>query len=113
MVVGDGAFFFHIDSRIAGMDLVDVHAQVITAGDGGTCTIQLRNVTQADADILSTLLSIDTTPETASDTAAVAAVINTAEDDMQLNDLIAVDIDTVHSTTPAKGLLITLGFRTP
>jgi len=107
---GDGKFFFHIDSRIAGMNLVDVHAEVITAGTTGTEDIQLRNVTQA-ADILSTKLTIDST-ETGSDTAATAAVINAAEDDMQENDVIAIDVDAIQ-TTAAKGLIITLGFRLP
>ena len=107
---GDGQYYFHIDSRIAGMNLVDVHAEVITAGTTNTTDIQLRNVTQT-ADILSTVLTIDST-ETGSDTAAIPAVIDTNEDDMQENDVIAVDIDAT-STTKAKGLLITLGFRLP
>lgn len=110
VATGDGKFYFHVDSRLAGMDLIDVHAEVITAGTTNTTDIQLRNVTQA-ADILSTKLTIDST-ETGSDTAAAAAVINTAEDDMTENDVIAVDVDAVSTTAP-KGLLITLGFETP
>ena len=69
--------------------------------------IQFRNVTQA-ADMLSTLLTIDSA-ETGSDSAAAAAVINGDEDDLTENDLIAVDIDAVQ-TTKAKGLIVTLGF---
>jgi hypothetical protein len=107
---GDGKFYFHIDSRLAGFNLVDVHAEVITAGTTNTTDIQLRNVTQS-ADILSTKLTIDT-GETGSDTAATAAVINASEDDMTENDVIAVDIDAV-SSTAARGLIITLGFKLP
>jgi len=46
VAIGDGQFFFHIDSRLAGMNLVDVHAQVITAGTTGTLDIQIRNITK-------------------------------------------------------------------
>jgi hypothetical protein len=107
---GDGKFYFHIDSRLAGMNLVDVHAEVITAGTTGTTDIQLRNVTQT-ADILSTKLTIDSA-DTGSDTAATPAVIDAAQDDMTENDVIAIDVDAI-STTAAKGLIITLGFRLP
>lgn len=110
VAIGDGKFFFHIDSRLAGMNLVDVHAEVITAGTTGTLDIQIRNVTQA-ADMLTTKLTIDS-GETGSDTAAVPAVIDAANDDVAENDVIAVDIDAVQTTAP-KGLLVTLGFRLP
>ena len=92
------------------MNLVDVHAEVITAGTTGTTDIQIANVTQV-ADILSTKLTIDS-GETGSDTAATAAVINTAEDDMTENDVLRIDVDAISTTAP-KGLIITLGFRLP
>ena len=92
------------------MDLVDVHAEVITAGTTGTTDIQIHNVTQA-ADMLSTKLTIDS-GETGSDTAAAAAVIDTANDDVAENDMLRIDIDAV-STTAAQGLIVTLGFRLP
>jgi hypothetical protein len=110
VAVGDGAFYFHIDSSLAGTNLIDVHAEVITAGTTGTTDIQIHNVTSA-ADILSTKLTIDST-ETGSDTAAVPAVINAAEDDMTENDLIRIDIDAVSTTAP-KGLIVTMGFQIP
>lgn len=108
--VGDGKFYFHVDSRLGGMNLVDVHAEVITAGTTGTTDIQINNVTQA-ADMLSTKLTIDST-ETGSDTAATPAVIDTANDDVAENDLLRVDIDAISTTAP-KGLILTLGFRLP
>lgn len=110
VATGDGKAYLHIDGRLAGMNLVDIHGECITAGTTGTMDIQLRNVTQA-ADILSTKLTFDST-ETGTDTAAAPAVIDTNEDDMIENDLLAVDIDAVQ-TTKAKGLIITLGFRLP
>jgi len=107
---GDGKFYFHVPSTLDGMDLVEVHAEVITAGTTNTTDIQLHNVTAA-ADILSTKLTIDS-GETGSDTAATAAVIDTAEDDVATNDLLRVDVDQV-STSAAKGLIVTLTFRLP
>ena len=110
VATGDGKFYFHIDSSLAGNDLIDVHAEVITAGTTGTTDIQINNVTQA-ADMLTTKLTIDSA-ETGSDTAATAAVIDTANDDVAVNDLIRIDVDAVSTTAP-KGLIITLGFRKP
>lgn len=110
LATGDGQFYMHIDSRIGGMDLVDVHAEVITAGTTGTTDIQIRNVTQA-ADMLSTKITIDS-GETGSDTADTPPVIDTANDDVAENDVLRVDIDAVSTTAP-KGLIVTLGFRLP
>jgi len=107
---GDGKFYFHVPASMTGMDLVTVHAEVITAGTTGTTDIQIHNVTDA-ADMLSTVITIDSA-ETGSDTAATPAVINTATDDVATNDVLRVDVDAV-STTAAKGLLVTLEFRLP
>jgi hypothetical protein len=105
--VGDGQAYLTVPQRIGGMDLKRVHAKVITNGTTSTMLIQVRNVTQA-ADMLSTRISIDSA-EPGSDTAAAPAVIDTANDDVAAFDLLAIDIDQVH-TTPAKGLLVTLEF---
>lgn len=107
---GDGKAYFHIPSNMDGMDLVEVHAEVITAGTTGTTDIQIHNVDNA-LDMLSTKLTIDSA-ETGSDTAATAAVINTSNDHVNTNDVIRIDVDAV-STTPANGLIVTLTFRLP
>lgn len=107
---GDGKFYAHVPAALDGMNLVEVHAEVITAGTTGTTDIQIHNLTQA-ADMLSTKLTIDSA-ETGSDTAATAAVIDTANDDIAENDVLRVDVDAV-STTAAKGLIVTLGFQLP
>ena len=110
VATGDGKADFHVPSTLNGMNLVEVHAEVITAGTTGTTDIQIANATQA-ADMLSTKLTIDS-GETGSDTAAAAAVINAAEDDMQTNDMLRIDVDAVSTTAP-KGLIVTLTFRLP
>lgn len=107
---GDGKIGFHVPPSMNGMDLIYIHAEATTAGTTGTSTCQIRNVTQA-ADMLSTLVSLDTT-ETGSDTAITPAVIDTDNDDVATNDFIKIDVDAIH-TTPAKGLNITMSFRLP
>jgi len=110
---GDGAGdvgYLHIPEEFNGMDLVEVHAECITAGTTGTMDVQIYNVTQA-ADMLTTKITIDSA-ETGSDTAAAAAVIDAANDDVAENDMLRVDVDAVH-TTAANGLWVTLGFRLP
>ena len=89
------------------MNLIYVHAMDVTAGVTGTMSIQIHNLTDA-VDMLSTKITIDT-GETGSDTAAAAAVIDTTKDDVATNDVLRIDIDAIH-TTPAKGLVVTLGF---
>ena len=111
LTAGNGKFYFHVPSTLNGFDIVDVHAEVISAPAGSTIIIQLHNLT-ATADILSTLLTIDAS-ETGSDTAATAAVISGSEDDLATNDVIAVDIDQIGSSTAGSGLLVTLICRLP
>lgn len=110
MTTGDGKGYFTIPQALGGMDLVKVHARVITAGTTGTCSIQIANVTQA-VDMLTTKITIDSA-ETGSDTAATPAVIDTANDDVASYDVLRVDVDTIH-TVAALGLIITLEFRLP
>jgi len=112
VATGDGAgdIFFRVPSTLNGMNLVAVAAQVQTAGTTGTTDIQIRNVTQS-ADMLTTKITIDSA-ETDSSTAATAAVIDAANDDVATGDQIRIDVDAV-STTPPKGLLVELQFRLP
>jgi hypothetical protein len=107
---GDRKATFVVPSSMHLMNLVEVHGEVDTAGTTNTLDVQLRNVTQT-ADMLSTKLTIDT-GETGSDTAATGYVINASEDDLATYDVIAVDVDAVHSTA-AKGLVVTMIFRLP
>lgn len=108
--IGDGKGYFHVPPALNGMNLVYVHAKVITAGTTNTTDIQIANVTDS-VDMLSTKITIDS-GETGSDTAATAAVIDTTKDDVATNDLLRIDVDAI-STTAAKGLIITMGFALP
>lgn len=110
LATGDGKDYLHIPPALNGMNLVYVHARVITAGTTGTTDFQIANVTDT-VDMLSTKLTIDSA-ETGSDTAATAAVINAATDDVATNDVLRLDLDAVSTTAP-KGYIVTLGFRKP
>jgi len=107
---GDGKWYFHVPTALNGMNLVYCHAEAITAGTTGTMTMMVYNLTDT-ANMLSTALTMDS-GETGTDTADAAYVIDTGHDDVATNDVIRFDISGVH-TTPAKGLIITLGFQLP
>lgn len=110
VATGDGKLYVTIPEELNGMNLIAVHARVITAGTTGTTDIQIANVTDS-VDMLSTKLTIDST-ETGSNTAASTAVIDTSHDDVATNDTLRIDVDAVSSTAP-KGLLIRLRFQLP
>ena len=109
---GDGAGdqLVRIPSKLNGWNLIEVAAYVQTAGTTGTLDVQIHNVTQA-ADMLTTKLTIDST-ETDTSTAATAAVIDTANDDVATGDKIRYDVDAVQ-TTAAKGLWVEMTFQKP
>ena len=112
---GSGDIYFRVPSILNGMNLVAVAAQVETAGTTGTMDIQvrIRRISDGlDDDMLSTKITIDTTPEIDSSTAAIPAVIDTGQDNVATGDQIQIDVDAVH-TTPAMGLLVELQFRLP
>jgi hypothetical protein len=109
---GNGKFYLHIPAGLNGMDLVEVHAKVITVGSGSTVDVQIHNLTDG-SDMLSTSLTIDN-GELDSKDAGTAAVINGSEDDVVTNDVLRIDVDgNGGDTTVAKGLIVTLGFRLP
>jgi len=106
---GDAKAFFRIPSKLNGWNLVGVAMCCYTAGTTNTMDVQIRNKTDS-VDMLSTKLTIDSA-ETDSSTAA-AAVIDATKDDVATGDLIAIDVDAIH-TTPAKGLFVELIFQLP
>jgi hypothetical protein len=110
LATGDGQAFFRIPAELNGMNLTGVAAAVYTAGTTNTLDVQLRNKTDSQ-DMLSTKITIDST-ETDTSTAATPAVINASYDDVATGDIIAIDIDAVHST-PAKGLVVEMRFELP
>lgn len=107
---GSGDVLYRIPAVLNGYNLVGIACYVQTAGTTGTTDIQVHNVTQA-ADMLTTKCTVDSA-ETDSSTAATAAVIDTANDDVATGDKIRIDVDAV-ATTAAKGLGVELTFQLP
>jgi len=104
---GDGLTHFTIPTYLDGFDLVAVGAHVYTVSSSGAITIQIHNLTDT-VDMLSTELTIDVS-EKDSSTAAVAAVIDTAEDDVTEGDEIRIDVD--GAGTDTLGLEIRMEFE--
>lgn len=107
---GDGKAYYPIPPELNGANITYVHLWAVTAGTTGTSDVQIARVRSGTpADVLSTKVTIDST-EQGSDTAASAAVINTSNDDVATNDVLRIDVDAV-STTPPKGIIVTIGFE--
>jgi hypothetical protein len=112
VATGDGTIGFVIPAEMDAMDLTDVVATAHTAGTTGTMDVQVRrrrNTTNAD--MLSTVLTIDS-GEVSSTSAAASHVIDTLNDDVNEGDTIYIDVDAVQ-TTPATGLSVTCSFEIP
>lgn len=102
-----------IPAAYSGMNLVSVTASVGTGAAGssssGTPTFTVKNVTDSNQ-MLSTSLTVDANEYTSA-TAAAAAVINTATDDVVTDDLIEVACTV--AGTGVTFATITLGFQLP
>ena len=117
--IGDGKFYFVVPAPLNGMNLVAVNAQVITAGTTNATNVDLARCAAAATgnacsgtvdDMLSVNMTIDS-GENSTDT-ATAPTIDTTKDDVATGQIIRVDVDAV-STTPARGLLVTMQFQLP
>ena len=100
--------YFMIPQEWNGFNLVRATARVITAGTTNPTTIQVRNMTKYSSnDALSTAISI-----ASAGTLATAGVVNASYDDVSTDDLIKIYVTGV-STTPPKGLVVSLEFGLP
>lgn len=114
---GDGQYYFVVPASLNNYILSGVSASVVNTGTTNTTDVQLARCASVAtgnqcsgtvADMLSTKLTIDS-GEANSSTAATAAVINSSNATVTTGQVVRVDVDAV-STTPAKGLVVTLVF---
>jgi len=112
LTTGDGKAFVHIPAGLAGMDLVEVHAEVQTAPAGSALTIQLHNVTHS-ADMLEDDGKLTVSASHTGSDQGGGATIDTSEDVVAHLDVIRIDIDQIGSSTNGSGLIVTMGFRIP
>ena len=106
--VTDGHGRFPIPPELNGMNLVDVRVYAVTAGTTGTGDVMVAR------DRATTIVNMLSTPVTLNSGARFASdgTIDTSNDDVNTDDVLRIDVDAIH-TTPAKGLIVTLGFRIP
>jgi hypothetical protein len=112
---GDGKRYYVVPSWMNGFIVSAVRAQVITAGTTNATNVDIARCATAATgnacsgtvvDVLSTNITVDS-GENSTDTAAAAAVIDTANDDLATGQILRFDVDAV-STTAAKGLIVTV-----
>lgn len=107
------AAYYRIPAALNGMNLVSVAASVGTGAAGssssGTPTFTVKNVTDANQ-MLSTNLTVDANEYTSA-TAATAAVINTATDDVVTDDLI--EVACTAAGTGVTYATIVMGYQLP
>jgi hypothetical protein len=105
---GDGLDGMPVPASMAGMNVIDVVATTFTKGITGAMNIQLRRRRNgASVDVLST-------PVTVGDEWFVSdGVVNASNDDLAEGDMLYVDVDQVHSGTPALGLSVAVTAQLP
>ena len=103
LAVADGVGYIIIPAECNGMNLISARADVITAGTINASTFDIYNVTDSTT-MLSSAISI------ASGATSGTGTVDTAHDDVATGDIIRIDCDSI-STTPPKGLIVTLSFR--
>ena len=106
---GNDLIAFVVPPKLNGYDLTNVIVGVYVLGVGGTQDVMIhRRRAGANVDMLSAAVTIDPAEYFAQD-----GTIDTSNDDVQTGDTVVVDIDAVHSTTPADGTFVTLEFTLP
>jgi len=109
ITTGDGKAYFIVPAVINGWNLIAVEMGLTTVSSSGIPTTQIANVTDS-VDMLSTKLTVDAN-EFNSATAATAAVIDAAHDDVATGDILRIDNDV--AGTGAKGQTVILTFQLP
>jgi hypothetical protein len=101
--VGDGMSSIAVPETLSGRNLVGAIVSVYSKGVGGTMTIQVcRRRNGVDIDMLSGKLTIGDA------WFSTTCTVDTDNDDLLEGDMLFVDIDTIHSTTAAKGVFVSL-----
>ena len=106
--VGNGIARITCPSDLNSLVLSSVGAHVYTAGTTGATTIKIYNETDG-VHMLTTPMTIDSS-EVDTSTAAIPAVIDIDNDDIDTADVLRFDITTI-STTAANGLELRLEFE--
>lgn len=104
---GDGRFIFEIPDDLDLKHLTVARGFVTTVGSTPT-VVQVRNVTNGNADMLSTPITIDA-GEKSSETSGTPVVIDTADSIVHRDDQISLDVDS--NAADSAGLGVILNFE--
>jgi hypothetical protein len=99
-------FIYTVSAAFNGLNLTAIAMSVTTVSSSGLPTMQLRNITDSQ-DVLSTTLTIDAS-EFNSANAATPVVINASFDDVATGDRLGFNVTT--AGTGAKGLQVDMTF---
>jgi hypothetical protein len=116
ITTGNSKAYVRIPVELNGFNLIGVAGAVSTVSSSGAVNVMVRRsrrtnaTTRADADMLSTALTIDQSEFDSVD-AATAAVVNGSNDDVATGDHMYIDID--GAGTGTKGLVVELRFQLP
>ena len=110
VTAGDGAFIFCIPRDVGGTFLREADGFVTTVGSTFT-RVQLRNITQANNDMLATRIRIDAS-EFTSFTSSEPTVVDyedPARNYVFTGDLVAIDVDAAGTGAMGLGVMLTFG----
>jgi hypothetical protein len=111
LTTGEGKAYFRIPAELNGYNLISVSGSADTVSSSGLPSIGVRRKRSgADAEMLSTNLTLDAN-ENDSSTAATAMVVDGANDDVATADRIYIDCDAAGTGT--KGVEVQLVFQLP
>jgi len=103
-------YYYIVPDEFNGMNLIRVAATALVAGETGSTTIGVYNVTTSH-EMLSTLMAIES-GEVSTRTSDTPGVIDAAYDNITTGNILCIHIDAVSSTAP-KGLIVELVFEIP
>lgn len=106
---GNDLIAFVVPPEMNGWNLTNVLVGVYDLGVAGTEDVMIhRRRAGANVDMLTLAVTVDPAEYFAQD-----GTIDTSNDDVNTGDSVVVDIDAVHSTTPANGTFVALTFSLP
>ena len=111
LAVSSGTVAFTVPPALNGFNICDAVYQTDNAGITGTTDLQLYNITDG-THVYSVPFSIDSLENTTA-TAATPGTINTANDDVNTDEVLLFGVAEIHSGTAAQGLKGYLKFCLP
>lgn len=107
LTTGTGILIVAISADLNGFTLTSANAYVSTASSSGLPTIQVRNITNSNANMLSTAITINAN-DTTSYTATTPPVVSASASTVATGNLIAIDVSVAGTGAKGLGMLLQL-----